>query len=484
MNKNKNTVKEKKILTLDNQFRTLSIKCYIEQMPEGWEAVRRNIKVMDKSVWQVIGICHDRDPVGDDFWLPSIEKPHYHIIVRALDGKRPRVRQVLDALGIVYRPIVDKSLWENHGVETCKKYTHMAVYLTHDTEDAINDGKEQYELEELVSNLTIEEIRQIREGYTRVSESLEKVTPRMLAELDEAAYKLGYELGDFDAWYGSQTFNVRSNAKMRTVRESYDRGINKRLESGERVARLCVFIQSPENKGKSHAARYALEKLGKRYLDVSGQGTGKFDNLKVTHDAIIVDDDACGKHLLNLADTTYTRVYRRNKNNPVWAGDYLIVTSNLSFDDWLWTCGIYDKAQVRAARSRFYICELTKPKELERDVLYCTSRADRGGDDYLAELDEKYMTFKEYFNESLAAYSKLKNKRERVEINAVTVDESEPEAYVVMKEQEEAKQAARFEEDMRAEFEDSLEPDEYVEGIVMRWYMIDDTLLALEPPGV
>lgn len=454
-------------LHMRSPARTLSLKFYDEQMPDGWDATIQNIKAIDKSKWQVIGICHDRDYGGDDFWAPAIEKKHYHIIVRVMNNKTARVEQILRTLGVVYRPVEDKSLWENHGVESCENYTNMAVYLTHDTEKAILDGKEQYELGELVSNLTLEEIKQIRQGYTRVSESVEKVTPAMLAKLDEDAYKLGCELGDFDAWYGALPFNVRSNAKMKTVKESYERGINKRLESGERVARLCVFVQSPENKGKTYAARYALKKLGKRYLDVSGGGTGKFDNLKVTHDAIIVDDDACGKHILNLADTTYTRVYRRNKDNPVWAGDYFIVTSNLSFEDWLWDCGIHDKRQIEAARSRFYICTLERPKELNRDVLYCTSRADRGGGECLQELDKKYIDFKEYFNESLSQYSQIKNDRERLEINAVTVTEAEPEAYALAGEREERQ---RYVEEMRAEFEESVEESDRCYGEIM-WTM-------------
>lgn len=467
MNKNR---KPKK-LTYDNQFRTLSIKVYEEQMPKGWEAVKQNIKVMDKSFWQVLAICHDRDPIGDDYWLPSIEKPHYHIIIRVLNDKRARVKQALDALGIVFREQVDKTLWENHGVESCANFTNMAVYLTHETDEAINDCKTKYELFEFVSNLSLEEIKQIREGYTRVSDSLEKVTPRKLAELDLQAYELGCSLGDFDRWYGSQPFSIRSQAKMRTIRESYERGVDERVESGETVARLCVFIQSEKNMGKTTAVKYALQKLGKRYLEISGEKTGKFDRLKVTHDAIIVNDDVCDKHLLNLADSTYVHVYRRNRNNPVWVGDYLIVTSNLSFEDWLWECGIHDKRQVEAARSRFYVCKLVKLEEMSRNLLYCDSQADRGGDDYLAELDRKFVLFRQYFDESLMEYAGTKTgKRKRVDVNIAFVYPSDgPEvlAIAAADEEERKRSVARYNEELMAEFEESIEEDmEYLDELM------------------
>lgn len=345
--------KKSQVLNMRSSVRTLSIKCYDEQMPDGWDTVKQNIRLIDKRVWQVIGICHDRDYVTDEFWLPALEKKHYHVIVRALNGGRPRVEQILRQIGIVYRPIEDKSLWINHGVETCKDFTNMTVYLNHDTEEAINDGKEHYELEELVSNLSLEEIKQIREGYTRVSESTEKITPRKLAELDRDAYELGRNLGDFDKWWGSQPFTAFSNAKSKYIRDRYNLGVDERLEADEEIPRLCVFVQGAKDVGKSYAARYACRKLGLKYLRINGGGTGRFDQLTVSHDAIIIDDRTC-PNLLNMSDVQYCRVYRRNKNNPPWVGHYLIVTSNYSFDKWLDKCGV-DEENKEAARSRFLL---------------------------------------------------------------------------------------------------------------------------------
>lgn len=419
---------KRKFLNMMSQFRTLSIKVYDEQLPNGWDSVCRIIRsLMNKAELQVIAICHNRDYVTDEYWLPSVEKPHYHIIVRILNNKRMRVNQILNTLGIVFRNEIDKVLWENHGVESCDNYTNMAVYLTHDTAKAINDGKEQYELEELVSNLTIEEIRQIREGYTRVSDAVEKVTPAMLAQLDDDAYKLGCELGDYDAWHGSLPFNVRSSAKMKTVKESYNRGVDEQLKKIGRVYRLCVFIQSPKNMGKTEAAHRALERLGVEYLDVCAGGTGKYDELTPSTGAIVVDD-APITHILAMADTRCCKVYRRGSSNRPWMGDYLIVTSNKTFDRWLDDCGVdYDNRD--AARSRFYVCCLGQVEGSGRNVLVCMSRAERGSDDFLQKMDQKYIQFRDLYNDSLAEYHRSRTARERVDINGYIATPSEIAAY-------------------------------------------------------
>lgn len=131
--------------------------------------------------------------------------------------KRIRVKQILECLGIKYRPGLDDELWANHGVETVGDFAGYATYLTHETETAIKEGKELYRMDELVSNLTIEEIKKIRDGYLRVSESTKKLNTSDLIALDDTAYKLGYELKNFTEWYDSQPFNVRSNAKMKTI---------------------------------------------------------------------------------------------------------------------------------------------------------------------------------------------------------------------------------------------------------------------------
>lgn len=79
--------------------------------------------------------------------------------------------------------------------------------------------------------------------------------------------------------------------------------------------------------------------MGKSVLSVGGGGSGKFDNLRPDHDCIIIDDDVC-PNMLNMCDNKICHAYRRNKNNPVWAGGFLIITSNLDFEEFARRCGL------------------------------------------------------------------------------------------------------------------------------------------------
>lgn len=151
---------QKKInININSSVSTLSIKIYDEQLPGGWEDCQKRIVGIDDSEIQVIAIKHDRDLKADGFWRSSFEKAHYHIILRVLNGGRKRVNSILDMLGVVYREGIDDSMIENHGLETVGRFRDFAVYLTHETEQAILEGKEKYELSELVSNMTIDEIK-------------------------------------------------------------------------------------------------------------------------------------------------------------------------------------------------------------------------------------------------------------------------------------------------------------------------------------
>lgn len=70
------------------------------------------------------------------------------------------------------------------------------------------------------------------------------------------------------------------------------------------MLRLCVFIYGEPNSGKTCTPEKALS--GKRYLTVKGGSTGKFDNLRVDHQSIIIADDVCA-NLLNMTDNYICR---------------------------------------------------------------------------------------------------------------------------------------------------------------------------------
>ncbi len=406
----KRSMKNRKVLSPTAKVPSLAIKIYDEQLLYGWDYTCQVIRNTDKNEFHIIAVCHNRDTYCESgsFWKPAYEKWHFHIIFRCVDRKkRIRVSSVLKQLGIHFRPGLDDILWSEHGVETVGNFAEYATYLTHETEKAIRDGKELYEMTELVSNLSIDEIREVRNGYIRLADGTHKVTTSELVELDDTAYKLGYDLKNFSAWYDTLSFTVRSNAKMKTIRESYERGVNARIEENSTVRRLCVFIQGEPNTGKTFASKKALS--GNAILTVEGGGTGKFDNLRPDHNAIIISDDVC-PNLLNMTDNYVCRAYKRQKNNPAWAGEYFIVTSNLSFEDWLSECKINIHGKhFSAMLSRFYVCEI-KAKGDGTNYLALKSASDRGSIEEQTKRADMFMNFQKKFNEIMADYRPTKNK--------------------------------------------------------------------------
>ena len=399
-------------LALHSKVYSFAIKCYEDQMPFGLEHVINAIKNVDSRIYHILAILHYRDLVTDGIWALAYEKPHIHIIIRCVDTKkRVRVSTIMNMLGIYFRPGVDDLLWKNRGVETVGKFSEYAVYLTHETPQAISDGKELYDITEIISNLSPDEIERVREGYVRVKESAKKVSQDELVALDKEAFDMGYNMKNFDEWYMSQPFQVRSNAKMKTIRESYDMGIHKRVEEQSEVLRLCVFIQGASNTGKTYASTHAFD--GYRVLHVGGGRTGKFDRLRPDHEVIIVDDDTCPS-LLNMTDNTICYAYKRNKGNPPWSGQYFIVTSNLSFEEWLEASGIKTRKNINgynapytehynAMLSRFFVCRLERD-ENGVNHLACTSVSTRGDVYEQLERGKMFMDFKERFDNIISTY--------------------------------------------------------------------------------
>lgn len=397
-----------KVLGYHQKVYAVAFKFYEEQLPWGEQAFIEAVRNSDKRKAQVLAIKHYRDTVTDGIWAVATVKPHWHVIVRMTRrNDSMRVSRILESLCIKYRPGIDDVLWQEHGVETVGNFGGYAVYLTHETEEAIRDAKERYDISEIVSNLTIDEIEQVREGYIRVSEK-RKLSQDELVALDKEAFAMGYDMKDFDRWYNEQPFAVRSNAKMKVIKESYDRGVKVRVDEHQEINRLCVFIEGGANTGKTYASKKALD--GKRILSVGGGGTGKFDLLRPDHEAIVVDDDVC-PNLLNMTDNYICRAYKRNSNNPAWAGRYFIVTSNLTFKAWLEACGIRTDdgwgnvtAHYVAMKSRFFVCRL-KADANGVNHLALTSPSRRGSAQEQIERANMFMDFKRKFDATIAGYA-------------------------------------------------------------------------------
>ena len=409
---NYNKKNNSRVLPLNGAVYSVAFKFYDEQLKFGWGYTCQCIRSVSLSDYQIIGIRHYKDTYAEEgtFWKPAAEKPHYHVILRCADRKaRVRINKVLDMLGIEYRRGYDDELWRNRGVETVDTFPGYTAYLTHETEDAIADGKELYDRSELVSNLTPDEIDEVRQGYLRVSEGARKVTTKNLVDLDYQADNLGYALGDFNSWYNSLPFVVRSHAKMKTIRESYTRGVDTKIAEHNEVLRLCVFIKGLPNTGKTYGSKKALS--GKKIHTVEGGGTGKFDDLRPDHDAIIISDDVC-PNLINMSDNYICKAYKRGSNNPAWAGNYFIVTSNLTFSEWLESCKINvykdkDETQFsdhyKALKSRFFVCEIKEGRD-GKNYLAVESVCERGTAEEQTQRINMFKDFKEKFDRVISAY--------------------------------------------------------------------------------
>ena len=392
---------DQRLLTSRSTVKTLAVKCYDEQLSCGWETVCDNITAVDPE-YQVIAIKHDKDYATDNIWKPSVEKAHYHIIWRTTTGEPSHVSSVLNMLGINFRKGIDDGLWRNHGVETISNFSSYTTYLTHETEEAELAGKTKYPHNELISNLTEEDIEAVRRGYIRHTNR--SISDNDMAQLDIAAYELGHSLKDFDEWFGGLDFRKRSHSKMKTVKQSYDRGINDYIKEHNKLTRLCIFIQGAANTGKTYATLEALK--GKKVLSVAGGGTGKFDRLTPTTEALVIDDDTC-ENIFLMSDNYACWAYRRNCNNQCWTGKYFIITSNLSFEDYVLECnekfrikksnGDYT-SQFKALRSRFFICEVRDKK------LFCRNFSTRGTYEDNVERSEMFKDFKQKFNECMGEY--------------------------------------------------------------------------------
>ena len=431
-NQESSNKKDKYQTTLESTVYTLALKVYDEQLPYGWIGTCSLIKSIDSKYMQVLGIMHYLDTLGDSFWQPSTEKPHYHIILRMTKRTgRIRVKKALEMLGVAFRPGLDDNLLAEKACETAKHFSAYANYLTHETDQAILDGKARYPIDNIISNLELYEIEQIRDGYIRPS-AKRKLTTEDLIALDTEAYNTGYELKDFDTWYNSLDFNVRSNAKMKTVKESYYRGVNAKIKEDVQIVRLCIFIQGPPNTGKTYAASHSIDG---ECLNVSGGGSGKFDNLKASHVGIIIDDDIC-PNLLTMSDNYICYAYRRNNNNSVWAGTYLIVTSNLSFLEWLEQCHfkVYNLLNAgcrsplikdafpfltdhaNALISRFYICRLV-PQLDGTNKLVCDYVSTRGSVHDQTIRRDMFINFQRKFNCTMFTYTPQSNSVDYSNVN-------------------------------------------------------------------
>lgn len=403
---------------LDEKSRIQFMKCddvtkqrWIDQLTREFIKQIKDFKYLD---FQIAGILHDSDKVkaADDPFTISIEKAHWHLIIRRLSKKRFRVNRIIQLLGLHYVKddnFDDTTMWNAGGAEIIRDFASYFLYLTHETNQAITDGKHKYDRSEVISNFGDE----TRNALWQAGLRHQKKSNIDWDEINDLAYNFGLNLKDFDPWVNANlTVSEQANKNFRVVSKSYQRGLSEGVAKVGHITRCSILIHSEGNLGKSYTSLEALKAL---HLNVyrASKGSGKYDNLSTSTDAMIFDDVAVSD-ARNVFDNLAVTLHRRNSSDRAWLGKYAVVTTNddpetfcrkmagvNSTDELFDVNDPYTRSKIdaiNAIKQRLYICTIKNNKLIVESATTRGSRADQ------AEHDKLFKKFAEKFNAILKNY--------------------------------------------------------------------------------
>lgn len=383
-------------------------KAYLTERIKNFSTYFNSFKSpQDKSKrhWEVEAICHDRDEVAnpDDMFAPAIVKPHFHVIIRDANNKRFFVETVLKALGLHYQK-EDSELFYEHGCTTVADFNAYSVYLTHETEQAKKDGKELYDLSEVMTNMTLDELKDIRAGYSRL-QSKSKLSDHDWNELANYASKLGDEFGDFDAWSKSVlTFAQRTGRKFKALQDEFNKHLTDAVDDSPDLTRCCILISGNANDGKSWTTTHALQNLGEKIYPARSS-SGKYDGLQSTATAMTFDDRMI-TDALNVTDNRAVVLHGRGTGgDKAWLGRYVVVTTNLPIGDFF-NNQVRFNSQIEAIKSRFYTCILVYDY-YGHGHLEVVDTCTRGTAKDIQARNDLFTRFADEFNKLIANYHPL-----------------------------------------------------------------------------
>lgn len=428
--------KSKKVaVTFGSEPRTLALKFYPEQLLDEKSRIQfmkcddvtrqrwidqltkvflQQIKQFRYLDFQVAVILHDSDKVkaADDPFAISIEKAHFHLIIRRLSKKRFRVNRIIQLLGLHYIKddnFDDTIMWNNGGAEIIRDFASYFLYLSHETNQAITDGKHKYNRSEVISNFGDE----TRNALWQAGLRHQKKSNIDWDEINDIAYNMGLNLKDFDPWRKANlTVADQANKNFRVISKSYQQGLSEGVAKIGHITRCSILIHGEGNLGKSYTSLEALKAL---HLNVyrASKGSGKYDNLSTSTDAMIFDDVAVSD-ARNVFDNMAVTLHRRNSNDRAWLGSYAVVTTNddaetfcrkmagvSSTDELLDVNDPYTKSKIdaiNAIKQRLYICTVKNNK------LIVESATTRGSRSDAKEHDKLFKKFAEKFNEIIKDY--------------------------------------------------------------------------------
>lgn len=358
-----------------------------------------------KRHWQLEAICHDKDYIAnpDDMFLPAYVKPHFHLILRDANNNRFMVKTILDALHLHFTKD-DSDLFYEQGCSTVHDFNAYSMYLTHETTQAIADGKELYDLSEVMTNMDMAELKDIRAGYARL-QAKSKLTEEDWNQLADYVAKLGDNMNDFEAWATkSLSFVQRTSKKFKDLQALYNKHLLNAVEKSPDLIRCCILISGRQNDGKSYTTRHSLQKMGETVYNARSS-TGKYDGLSSRATAMLFDDRKM-TDALNVSDNRATVLHSRGTgNDKPWLGRFVIVTTNLTPDDFF-RGQVMDTSQISAIKSRFYITSLAYDAS-GRGKLSLIDPSTRGTKEDIAKRNELYTHFADNFNKVIENYKPL-----------------------------------------------------------------------------
>lgn len=299
---------------------TMAIKCYDEQIVSGTDGIIDSIKAISKDEFQAIAIEHNK----------SGDKKHWHILVRAVSRqKKFQVASMMKRLGVHFREGLDDDLWQHHGVETVGDFSAYATYLLHNTIEAQRAQKAPYEMTDIVTNLSKEELQQVLAGYSITKKPLRQGELNMC--MDQAR-EAGYNLKNFYEFLDSLQITGLKDTEEKQLRNSYLAGVRRLKMENAVIDRVCILIAfdgTAEMKSRLlNATQKALVDKQTIYM------TRDMDYIvEPSADAIVTtwDNSKLVDNKFLWSDGIYESTSRKSDVTGIWAGKYFITISKDGF---------------------------------------------------------------------------------------------------------------------------------------------------------
>jgi hypothetical protein len=373
-----------KTLQLSSTTKTLSATFYTEQLPDGEEALYNNLQAISPTDLIIIAIKHSGTGGGKD---------HYHVIMKKADRNGSfNVKSCLTKLHVHFRPIEDKALLANHGIETTGNFSSCLSYILHQSYSAQRQHKKTYSISDLISNISTDEIKGILEGYAPTSSKL------TADDMIDAARNAGYNLSDFEKMLDEMNIKGLTQSMETKMRNAYYAGAEKLVREGRNVNRLCIIIEYDPKADNHDAITYAVQKaLSEKNTIYIRRGVDETINITPITDAIVYDnpynsvfENDFGRFITQKVELVRgIQLIDLIDKKAVWAGDYIILIGekrSSCHHKYCFACSVKD-GKLYCSNPPGYINDYKEP----------------------AEIRKKYDYFKERFEKAISNYSNHSN---------------------------------------------------------------------------